>query len=496
MASGIGSFDGNFCDLNMFCDKHSSKTVDILCRDHDLVICSICASEKHITCVRLEPLTKESINGMKKKDFKHFGKDVSEMKRLLSNLKSKKLEDKKKLQEETEVAVKEVQEFRKLIDWVLDRMERKGKEYIEKRYKELNKVITEEIAQCEEMLTFLEKTKRHYKSTKDHSTVDQFVNMKKGKQMMEQALHLSDSMKNHKHREIVKFTVDPKVENFARNLSWFGKDRTYLSFEQPLSFPHLYEIKQHNQFDIRVKGDKQVCCVVDMCQLKDGTILAVDKSNRRLKQLDVLYQIVDSRDLPDDPDTVACVNENFALVASKYGVDTLIQFIQIKESLPLGDSFTVSGHCQGLSCSQDAVHVSTGDKISKFTLSGELLQEFIAGDVVQSFCLTHDFEKIVFTFGQDKLGVLNKNYQLCAEVQIQDLGQNKSLAVDTNGQILISMLDSHRIVQYNHDLQKLGEVVGPSDGIRNPQAIVFDRINNRLVVAMKYKNMIKAFDLK
>ena len=447
-------------------------------------------------CVRLEPLTNDFMNSIKKKDFKHFGKDVSEIKRLLSNMKNKKLEDKKKLQEETEVAVKEVEDFRKLIDWVLDRMERKGKEYIQKRYKELNKVISEEITQCEGMLTFLEKTKRHFKSTKDHSTVDQFVNMKKGKQMIEKAQALIGSMKNQRHREIVKFSVDPKVEKFAKNLSWFGKDRTYLSFEQPLSFPHLYEIKQHNQFDIRVKGDKQICYVVDMCQLRDGTILAVDKANRRLKQLDVLYQVVDTRDLPDDPDAVACVNEEFAVLALQYGSDTLLQFVKLKESLPLGDSFTIPGVCQGLSCSPDAVHISTGDTISKFSLNGELLQEFKTHQPVVSICLVNDFEKFVFISSNNMLGVLDTNYELCKEVQIENSTPNNSLTVDTNGQIFVTNLDSHNIVQYNHDLQKLGDIVEPCGGARNPQSIVFDRINSRLLVAMKYKNVIKVFDLK
>ncbi|XP_045172268.2 uncharacterized protein LOC123534204 [Mercenaria mercenaria] len=496
MATGSKLFDGNLSDFGVFCDGHPEMTLDIICRDHDMVLCSVCASEKHIACARLEPITNDFINTMKKKDFKHFGKDLSEMKRLLSKLKSKREEDKKKLQEETEVAVKEIEEFRKLIDWVLDRMERKGKEYIQKRYKELNKVVTQEIMKCEEMLAFFEKMKSHWKSSKDLISVEQFVNMKKGRQMMEKAQKLCDTMKNHKHREIVKFTVDPKVENFARNLSWFGKDRTYLSFEQPLSFPRLHEIKHENQFDIRVKGDKHVCCVVDMCQLQDGTILTADLANRRLKQLDVLYHVVDTCDLPGDPVAVSSVDAENAAVALHNGTDTLIQTIQLKDSLLLGDSFTIPGRCKGLTCSSDAVYVSTGDKICKYTITGEHLEEFSTGGAIGRICLTLDYKKVIFIGDHDRLGVMTKSGEACKEIQIQNLTSENAIAVDSNDQIMIPMLDSHSIVQYSHDLQKQGDIAGPSNGIRNPQSVVYDRINNRLVVAMKFKNVIKVFELK
>lgn len=446
-------------------------------------------------CIGLVPLTDDSIK-TSKKELKHFGKNLSEMKQALIKLKSKRQEDKKKLQEETDKAVKEVEDFRKLIDWVLDRMERKGKDYIQKRFKELNRVITDDISQCEEMLTFLEKAKSQWKCRKDENLVEQYVNMRQGKQAMKTAQGLCDRLKCRTSRDIVKFTVDPKVERFARNLSWFGKDKTYLSFEQPLSFPHLYEIKQDNQFDIRVRGDKHVCSVTDMCQLEDGTILTVDVANRRVKQLDVLYQIVDVRDLPGDPIAVSCLNDEKAIVAVDLETDTRIQYIQVTNGLPLGDSFTIPGQCTALTSSTDAIYVSAGNKISKYNTDGVLVHEHDTGIAVERITLTRDYEKLIYLDNTNRLSVLDKHFEILNEVQIENVKRGSNIAIDSNGQLFISMFDLHSIAQCNHDLRKLGVVVGQSNGVKNPQAIVFDRINNRLVVSMKFKNIIKAFELK
>lgn len=417
------------------------------------------------------------------------------MKHYLSKLKSRRQDDKKKLQSETETAVKEVEDFRKLIDWVLDRMERKGKEYIEKRYKELNKLINEEIIRCEEMITSLEKVKSVWKSSGKKMSVENFVNMKKGQQTMKKAQMLCDGMKSRAAREMVKFTVDPKVEKFASNLAWFGKDRTYLSFEQPLSFPHLYQIKQENQFDIKVKGDKHVCSIIDICQLQDGTLLVVDAANRRVKQLDVLYQLVDSCDIPGDPVAVCDVCDGKAAVALDIGTGTVVQYIEVKNDLDVGSSFTIPTQCTSLACSIDTLYVSTGNSICTYTIAGDLIQEIYNGMSVGRTVLTQDSEKIIFIAGDGKLFALNKSGEMLAEIKIENALVN-SIAVDRNGQIFISVFDSHSVVQYNHDLQELGVVVGPHTGVRNPQAIAFDHIHNRLVLAMKSKNMIKVLELK
>lgn len=435
------------------------------------------------------------IKNTKKKEFKHFGKDLSEMKHYLLKLKNRRQDDKKKLQNETETAVKEVEDFRKLIDWVLDRMERKGKEYIEKRYKELNKAITEEIIRCEEMIISLEKVKSLWKSRGKQMSLDHYVNIKKGKQTMKKAQILCDSMKSHASREMVKFTVDPKVENFARNLAWFGKDRTYLSFEQPLSFPHLYQIKHDNQFDIKARGDKRVCSIIDICQLQDGTLLVIDAANRRVKQLDVLCQLVDSCDVPGDPVAVCDVCHGMAAVAIDIGTGTVVQYIEVKNDLNMGDSFTIPTQCTSLACSIDTLYVSTGNSICTYTTAGDLIQQIYSGMSVGRTVLTQDSGKILFITGDGKLFSLNKSGEMLAEIDIENTLVN-SIAADRNGQIFISVFDSHSVIQYNHDLQELGVVVGPRTGVRNPQAIAFDRIHNRLVVAMKFKNIIKVFELK
>ena len=55
--------------------------------------------------------------------------------------------------------------------------------------------------------------------------------------------------------------------------------------------------------------------------------------------------------------------------------------------------------------------------------------------------------------------------------------------------------DSHVVIQVSEDGRKVGQVLGPNDGIKSPVVICYDRKKSRLLVTMKGCNYARVFDL-
>ncbi|KAL4238694.1 hypothetical protein ACF0H5_003401 [Mactra antiquata] len=482
-------------DSLLNCDVHTNEEMTVLCREHDMMLCSKCVFEQHSACTKLESLRSACSHAPKKDDLKKFGKDLKDMKQKLIKQKKNYEDEMKRLKEETVKAEKEVGDFRKLIDWVLDRMERKGKEYIKKRYESLNKALIEEVSRCEEMLAQLDSLTVHNKATNDTDPIELCVKVNKGYQVISRSRQLYSKLKSNNHREIVKFTVDPKVESFARGLSWYGKDKTYLSCEPPITFPHLYQVKGQNQFDIRAKGDKHVCSIVSMCQVDDGTMLLADAANCCIKQVDVLYRIVDTLQLPGEPNAVCYVDKGMAAVLLKDGSGSIVQFLCLENKLHHLKQFSIPKLCQEIESHSSFLYVLCDGLILVYTTECEISKTFDIGKPVQHISVCVDNGSIYATT-KNGFVVINKDGAIGNEVVGDSVETVYCVTMDTNNQLFLSNYETHCVVQYNHDLQTLGSVVSQNMGIKNPQAVVFDRLHCRLVVAMKFKNIIKVFDLK
>lgn len=438
-----------------------------------------------------------NVTSVKKKVKKHV-KELVDLKQRLVKVKQAKREELKLIECETAEAIKDIDEFRALIGWVLDKLEKKGKEYVEKRQKELSKGVIEDIERCEGQIESIDKRLKYLAKAKGDNHTKSFVEAKKRKETLQQAKSVSENLKCNGVKPIVKFTVDPKVEKFARNLAWYGKDRTYLSFERPLSFPHPYEVKHTGQFDIRTKGDIGICNVVDSCQLKDGTLLLADHANRRLKQLDVLYQLVGTLDMPQPPTAVDVMDEERVLVALDGGSNSVLQIVNVGLHLKLGDSFVIPKRCTAITCGNGAIFVASAGVIYMYSTKGELVRDIYnnAKSSISSLAMNSKMTKIHFMDTARGLVTVTTDGEEVGVAADDSFSGACAVTSDANGHVFTGCRDSHVISQFSHDLTRLGVIATGNPGFRHPQSLTFDRLHKRLVVSVKSKNVIKVFELQ
>ncbi|WAR19767.1 hypothetical protein MAR_001605 [Mya arenaria] len=498
--SGSSGRPASACS-DLSCENHPEMILDTFCGFHDEVLCQRCVTLHHRFCTGLTALS-EMKDLAKSKDVKRSVKDLTDARERLIKIKQAKQEEIKRIDHETAQAIKDLEDFRELINWVLDRMERKGKEYLQKRHKEFSEDVKADLATCNDTLFSIEKQLK--KASKEESEkgnlAKRFVKLKKDAAILQKASSIISSMKNtEKSRPLIKFTVDPKVEQFARSLSWYGKDKTYLACEPAVSFPHLYTVKADNQFDIRCKGERNVCVISDGCQMPDGTLLLVDEANVCMKQLDVLYKLVDCLKLPAKPLCIAHVNDGTAAVALDTGADSVLQLIKIgskKSTLDL--SFTVYGKCTGLASDGEFLFVATINAITQYSLTGDHVK-----DIHKDTNLT--FGKVVLGIDRETFWTishrrtvvaLDMSGEVLGSIDAGETSDTLSIAMDNLGHIFTAGHTTNSVTQFKHDFEKLGAVLNHKNGVKSPLTLVFDRIQRRFVVTMKGKNVVKVFDLK
>ncbi|KAH3851210.1 uncharacterized protein LOC127874686 [Dreissena polymorpha] len=488
-------------DSGFSCDDHPDMAVEAYCGTHDVVVCITCSSSKHRFCRDVIPLSEIDIKPFKKKDLKKSTKELSEIRESLMKIRQSKREELKRIEAETAKAIQDLQEFKELINWLLERRERKGRMHIENRHKELTRDIKEDLEECDKMMADIEKQLR--KSSKhddEKSKRKSFVKTKKTNQLLSRLKNNASTLKaSEESRSLIKFTVDPKVEQFAQSLAWYGKDKTYLSCEPTLAFPHLYEVKGECQYDVRVKGDRNVCVVTSVCQMLDGTLLLADNSNSKIKQLDVLYQIVDSIQLSAPPLVILALGDVKAVVAIDTAENSVLQLVNVESrKLSTSDSFTVYGKCCGLGFDGEHIYVASETAIVAYSQSGETVGEIYSNPhtTLTSLSYSSALCKLVVANNDGEILVLERTGEIVRQIADEIFTGHCAIAVDVNGQILVASYTSNSVVQFNHCLARQGVVLDPANGVRTPLAVIFDRLHSRLVLTMKGKNFVKIFDLK
>ena len=435
----------------------------------------------------------------KTKEYKTLRSGLTHVREKLSRLRKYRKDHQKKLKQETDESLAAISEFRKDINWVLDRLEKKGRGFIEKRYKELNKGIEEDIKCCDDMMKDLDKLIYKMESKEDRSEL--FYNVKKGNNTLVMAQNICKEIKcESDQNDIVKFAVDPKVKEFAMSLGWYGKDRTYLSFEPPVSLPHMYKVKHDSNFDMKVKGDKGICSINSACQLQDGTFIVTDLANKKVKHVDITYKPIDSLVVPGEPLACCLKSESSAVVSVSDGRHHGIHYVGIQNCrLAYTGEFSVSRPCVGVATSNEKLFLAFTDNIAEYTVQGNCVREIYKTEnlTIQSFAANDIGAKLFVTDNSGGILQIDTDGTVVQEMKNDDLKDLRCMALDRTDQLFVAGYESHNVCMFSHDGEPMGTLLNTrSHKFKQPQMLCFDNFNSRLILAVRGNNTIKVCDLK
>lgn len=319
------------------CKIHTTKLIDMYCKDHDEVGCTSCMTLDHRTCKEVHSIpdiisSKNTVQPDPVSVKKSIQLSMIEMHQE-KEVKESRLEQLKHSKQE---AIKCVKDFGKKLKDTLVQLEKASIQQIEAEYISREKLLNDDIQMINGHIDDLNKAFNNLTTTAANKA-QRFVNLKSGEKILKQTVPRQSSRTAFKKTDI-SFLIDSEIEEILQRHQSFGN----IEPAQP-----CYNREVYMRIDVKLE-DEDKCCIVDCCFLR-GTdeLIVIDSYNKRLKRIDTEGTIIDYCDLPAIPRAI-CPTTDEAVVV--FFTDKSFLYANFYSGKILGEPCYVPYICQGADC--------------------------------------------------------------------------------------------------------------------------------------------------
>ena len=385
-----------------------------------------------------------------------------------------------------------VAEFRKHLDELVNELEKKTIELLDIKHHELSTTVASD---SDKALAF-KKIVRSRLTELQHSNGNasrRFVCQTLGKQMSYEADALVKTISKSTSRLRLLYKNDRSVSTYLSNLHGFGTVK-----EHKKQYGHL---KSKLKYDVSSDGDEELCNIWGTCTIGNGNILLADNANNKLKLLDkASYKMVATCTLPASPRSLCRINDSEMAVSLS---NKCIVFISTVDGLEITKSVQLDHNCFGLAMTDAEMYISDGSqKVFEYTLEGALLRDITTDPSGESLfaesrdiTVSDDGNTIYVADSRKGIVTLNKEGKILWRYTGSDLKGAYGVCTGGSGNLLVTGILSHNVLQFGTNGERLGEVIRASEDVQSPVSVCYDRFNERIIVT-KNGNYIFAFDFE
>ncbi|XP_052807642.1 uncharacterized protein LOC128236669 isoform X2 [Mya arenaria] len=406
-------------------------------------------------------------------EFKQLPAVVDKMRSRLDELKNVRTKDQDYFIDSYKNIIAEVKALRKNINTILDQLERKTVEQLDRMMKDLEKSIKDDLETCAQMdhqlKTMLEKLQQITGKNKETSSYIGYIKCQS--KLSEATCFVQEIRQN----DGMKFKSDESVVPFLRNLKNLGDIKQV----------QVYKTQSSAQYSIKIKEDNDVCDIVGICELPGGEVVIADLANYRVKLLNKTYRVTYHYNLPDVILHLCHITDNDVAVA----VGTEVHFLTLtRGKLQAVRKFTTKDDSWSVAHHQGQLFVSTYNAINLYTIKGKFVKKIyeIYCDNFQvircAVCI--DGERIYVTQPDgSKLITLDKTGQVISTLEDADLTDSIGLCVSPSGHVFVCGWESGTVLQVDQEgRQKLATTARKADGVCQPRSVWFSEQNSTLLV--------------
>ena len=372
-----------------------------------------------------------------------------------------------------------IDHFREVKEDILkqfNEMEKQSVGFVEERFQQNVTKAMEDIKKAEVVYKTLEINKDKIKTETDDSQA--FVLAKRTGKSIASA------------KETVKGILTKKPMSFDYRIH--EEVRNYLKRFKSLGyFDNAKRQAKYDVFSVQDKVEKYRCDITGLCQLQDGDFIAVDAANKSVKRFDSTYIVSDKCWLLSQPWSVCNVGNTE--IAVSLCIEKKIQFISVKGKMNLSRSIGVKDTCTGLASCRGELYVGLLNRkqIQVYDYSG-YPQRFIdlADRLPWHIALSMDSSYLYVASRDDGVFSINLKTLTSVKIDVPGVKSASSIALISNGSLLVSCLKSSKIFQYTSNGSQT--LLTKSDGITSPQTVFYDR-DQRLLVASEKADVIKIY---
>ncbi|XP_053387873.1 uncharacterized protein LOC123542058 [Mercenaria mercenaria] len=512
------------------CINHPGELINIFCGDHGVVCCSVCKTVQHSTCKNMQNLA-DAAKGIHRSYEYQRTKNVTQT--LLSDV-CKSLSDRKtnvyRVAKEREQAEQIIADFRKKANTYFDKLERNSLDELKLRENRIVSSLDQETAFLKNVKSKAEDIIKQMKVSERNNECELFVLVKMGKQYVDEAMEKMKEISETEQKGSIQFKINPEIEDYFSSVDVFGtfadtdksasppesesKETTDPDFQQSTFIPAhcVYQPSQYcrskaklhmsGKFNLKEISDSQVCHIVDICQLVDGSILVTDKENMKLKRLDKTYTFVDSIRLTSGPHSVCEIGPREAAVT--LFIDKKIQFVSIGNQLALKTTFSTGSYCRGLSYKNGKLYVCCGDVhepssgcIKVFNNAGEFLYSFpLASVPIRITACDYSQHLFITSWKSDDVFMLDYSGNIISTFSDDDLRFPLGICTDGKGRVFVNGYSSDTVVKISPRSKKIEVLLGQDNNIKKLKGVCCDKIRSRLLVSCLNSNELLVFSLE
>ncbi|XP_060581963.1 uncharacterized protein LOC132738478 [Ruditapes philippinarum] len=374
------------------CDDHQDKKQKYYCRDHDIVVCSVCVTLDHRTC-KVEYIPKLSKHILDSEELNELMAEIESLENVCK-LRIKRAKDEiKAISENHDKVIKAIHQFRKEINTRLDDMETivvKDAERISDKKQIYLKSLSTDIEDIKDETV---KKQVCLDNLIQRNCLDKlYVEMKVAKKRLVEMKMKAKQHSRINNNETVSFVkhqaiidVLEKYKQLGEIVSVKSSDSENVAMMKDTSIPpedQTLNLEVVEDINVKSASDKKNCDIKGIEVIQPDKIVVCDYNNKKVKYYDTVQKkTVSEMKLNNSPHDVAAITDvRFVVTVPS---DRSVHFMSLKNQHIVSDrKVNINETCRGIAYSNDKLVVSCNfnpGKVLVLDLQGKILQSF-SGD--------------------------------------------------------------------------------------------------------------------
>ncbi|XP_053375832.1 uncharacterized protein LOC123534632 isoform X2 [Mercenaria mercenaria] len=485
---------GSMVTIATKCRYHPNRDIEMYCGAHDMVYCLKCIAKEHRSCNDVSEIEDVHTSFVHQKEVQRLQDQTRNIQERLIAIDRKTQKNIDSLEEQRDDVLAKIEEIEKNL---IEHIRKLKYEAIST----LNKDYTSEKEELKHSINIMTNTKKEIENAS--SQLQTFTSMEAGQQFVQMKLiqqTVKDAVKLVEEREATGsktlcFTENTDLKTSIMAATPLGHVNTVTENERQTA-QRICKVKSKG-INIKMQNDRKRCYIIDVCQLQDGTIMLADCDNKKIKRLDMNYNIKDHCDPGSYPMGICCTGQNEVAVKM---YNNKVQFISVGSSLSKLSEITVEGGgFWGMAFCAGELWIPSGMSVNVYSTSGTLLKT-ISKDI-KTICkstirhMAGSGETVIVTDNSDGAVCLGRNYTVQRELRDKRLVNTLGVCVSSDGTVFLSGFSSQNIVMFDKTGKNLGELVPKDAGLENQAALHYDDKRNCLIVTCANSDKVIIFDI-
>ncbi|XP_045193774.2 uncharacterized protein LOC123549616 [Mercenaria mercenaria] len=479
------------------CAAHAERDIEMYCGSHDMVYCTLCIAKDHRSCTDVfeieEAVTRFSVQS----DEIMVEKVESVLKQMIEMKQSKDENIQTVEKQNKEMQMKVQQTKNKLIQHV-EKLADETTKTVDTLHTSLIQELANERDTVYKSITTLENCRRQLDSSGNFDKSEQFVKQKLHNGILSAAENLFDDTCQFESKKITCKENDVLIDQIMSATSLIQVERNVVQ-KPTLNLPP--SVKSVSTVSVKESSDTEVCNIVGICQLSDGTIILADCANSKVKRLDDQYRVSDHCVLEAGPTGICCTGINEVAVKL---ANNKVQFVSVGAQMLKTRAFDIEGGIYiGFVRFADTLWSYNGNGADIYCKSGTLLKT-LKNDSPGKQLIKSTSSTRVFPVASNKSSVYVSDLgsrvlcldasenvdMMLTETKLKDI---KAACISNYDVMFAAGYSSHNIMMFGSDGKSLGELIASDQGIGYPKSLCYDRKKHKLVVGCA--NNISVIDL-